>query len=422
MASVTKSLFVAALAAALMASCIGIEDLELKQYEFGAEKLDTFFIYRDRLPADMYAFNTPQELYLSLQEPYTGFFSRDSARAYMALLTTSYGGVGFTSDSVYNGQAVIQVFPESPGEKAGLLPNDTITAIGIYSIAGMDMNTLQELIPTEIGVKVVLKVKRGEQLLNISVTIGEFLAPSVYTDSVDESTAYIMLTGFYQETVVQGGSAQEFGEAMAATQWAENTIVDIRSNGGGYVDQCFTILNDLVAPNSPMIVIRSQGINPENGLITLFTDTVLADGDGGTFVNRKLYILVDNWTASASEMMVSCLRQRSNVVVIGQTTYGKGCGQALFTDGPGGVMAKVTCMTVHPADAGEPLEYNKIGIPPDISVDYSEDAYDVALSTIHGESAAARRKGSFSKRPGRPDVPVGIKQPTAIFDGERRWR
>lgn len=422
MALITRSILVAALAAAFMASCIGPEDLARRQYEFGAEKLDTFFIYRELLPPNMYAFNTPQELYLSLEEPFTEFFSPESAAGYMAHLTTSYGGIGITSDSVYNGQAVTMVFPGSPGEKAGLHVNDTITAIGSTSIAGMDLVTLQWYIPPEIGVKIVLKVKRGEQLLSISVTIGEFLAPSVYTDSIDESTAYVQLTGFYNETVAQGGSAQEFGEAMAATQWATNTIVDLRSNGGGYVDQCFTIINDLVAPESPMIVIRSQGVNPQNGLITIFTDTVLADGNAGTYVNRKLYILVNEWTASASEMMVSCLRQRSNVVVIGQTTYGKGCGQALFDNGPGGVMAKVTCMTVHPADAGDPVEYNKIGIVPDIPVDYSEDAFDVALSTIHGGSAAARRTGCQHRRPCRPDAPVGIKEPTAIFNGDLPWR
>ncbi|MBN1308242.1 MAG: hypothetical protein JXA18_10020, partial [Chitinispirillaceae bacterium] len=131
------------------------------------------------------------------------------------------------------------------------------------------------------------------------------------------------------------------------------------------------------------------------------------------------YLLVDGGTASASEIMVSCLMQREGVTVIGDTTFGKGCGQILCEDGPEGVMAKITCMTLHPV-GDDAVEYNKTGIAPDILSD-SVDAVEVALTMIEEQAPAKRRAGGALRRPtGICDVPVGLKTPWGIVhEGSR---
>ncbi|MBN1575558.1 MAG: PDZ domain-containing protein [Chitinispirillaceae bacterium] len=392
-------------------------DLADMQYRFAAENLDAYFIYRDSMPPDLYAFPTPQELYLSVHDQYTEFYGSEEAKALMSQLSTTQGGIGIWMDSVANGYLIKAVFAGSPGEKAGLKALDTIVRVGDTPVAAMDVLALQSLLQGDIGIDVVLRVKRGGNYLNITVTRGIFTFPSVFTDTIDSAIAMIRIEGFYQSTSAPGGTAQEFAEALETTAWADQTIIDLRSNGGGYIDQCLIIIGELVKEGTQIIIYRQRGIDEATGRSAEYVDTIFAAGPGGAR-NRELYILVDERTASASEIMVSCLMQREDVTVIGDTTYGKGCGQILCEDGPGGVLAKITCMTLHPV-GDDPVEYNQIGIAPDVLID-SVDAYDVALGMIGERAPAKRRAGGAPRRGGVCDARIGVKEPWGLLREGRR--
>jgi len=360
-------------------------DLAEDQYAFAAEALGYYFIYRDKLPDDLYAFDTPEALYDAVDEPYTNYWNREQALwLFQQLTTTVEGGVGIYYDTCSGGYLIKSVFSGSPGEMAGLKARDTIILVDNKSAASMSREQFTRSLSGEEGSTVLLRVKRGTQYYNISVVRGSFLSPSVFVDSIAPSIAMITLEGFYEKTILAGGSAEEFALALAATDWAAHTIVDLRENGGGYIDQCMSILDLLVAEGTPVINYRERTIDDSTEMSVERSRNYVANGPG-TYIARKLLLLVNRNTASASEIMTSCLMQRQGVTVIGETTYGKARGQYIFK-GPGGVAAKVTAMTFTPADSTAP-DYDMVGIIPDIVAD-TLDAFEVALNEIGGTVAA----------------------------------
>lgn len=388
------------------------------QYQFAAEALDAYFIYRENLPPDLYAFDTPQALYASVNEPYTEFYTRNEARILASYLTTKTGGIGVRVDSVENGYLIKQVFDDSPGKEAGLLAGDIIIVIDEESVVGISPSELVGRLQGELGSNVLLRVKRGGVNRNITVERGEYTSPSVFVDSVSESVASIILLGFYDVTTVPGGSAEEMAAALAETDWADYTILDLRHNPGGRLDQCVLIAGQLVEDNTPIITSRQRYFDFEKEESVEIEENFIAEGPG-TYAERDLLVLVDDYSASASEILVSCLMQREKVQVIGSTTYGKGRGQVLI-EGPDSVIAKITCMTLTPYGENQ-VSYDSIGIVPEIVVDSTEDAFDVALDQIEERSLAKRLIYRDGRRPGITDAALYDREPATWveFGGDK---
>ena len=383
------------------------------QYEFAAVCLDAFFIFRDRLPSDFYAFSTPQELYESVNEKWTVFMGPDEARWFAAQLTTTHeGGIGIRIDSVASGYLIKEVFPGSPGATAGLQAFDTIIRVDDLPVAGLSWEKFTGALSGSLGSEAVLRIRRADNQLKITVIRGVFTSPSVFVDSVDTATAMIILTGFFDETIMEGGSAAEFSKALDSTDWAKNTIIDLRQNGGGMVDQSRSIISELVPAGTPIVRVHMRDYDPETDSVFEADSTYYASGRGKAS-QRELFLLVDRYTASASEIMVSCLMARNKVTVVGERTYGKGRGQVVLW-GPDSVLAKITCMTLTPADTNAP-SYDTIGIDPDVFSD-TLDAFDVALGLIDGSAGAAKRRALVAaSRPGRSETSL-YRQPAAIIE------
>lgn len=386
------------------------------QYEFAASYLYVYFIYRENLPADLYAFDSPEALYESVNEPFTTFFNRVQARILASYMTTKTGGIGVRIDSVAGGYLIKQVFEKSPGEEAGLNPGDTIVQVDQKAVAAISPAELIERLQGELGSDVLIRVKRGGLFRNITVQRGIYISPSVFVDTVSEHVATIILTGFYAETNVPGGSAEEFSTALAETDWAQYTILDLRQNPGGRLDQCIAITSELVADSTPIISFRQRDYDKEKEQSVEKVEDYIATGPASA-ADRELVVLVDGYSASAAEILVSCLMQREGVEVIGSTTYGKGRGQGLWV-GPDSVVARITCMTFTPYGENQ-VSYDSVGITPDIIVDSTENAFDVALTHIEDEGFAKKVANRAGIRPGRCDGIFGKREPaTWVVFGE----
>jgi len=363
------------------------EDLQKQQFEFAASILYNFFIFQDRLPQNPYRFETPQEIYLSVNDPYTRYYPKDSALLILNYwMTTKSGGIGIRMDSVSIGYVIRDVFKDSPGKAAGLLKGDTITEIDGVSIANVCWDTMSSLIRGDIGESVNLTIKRDDQRLSFNVTRGEFNSPSVFIDSLASNVAYIYLSEFLGQTNTEGGSAREFKDALDSTSWAEHTIFDLRQNGGGEIDQCIEIVSEFV-PSGTSVMEFTERVLDETTWESSTQKTVYKTEGGESALSRKFVILADTNTASASEILISCVRSnRSDIKVIGEHTYGKACGQVLY-QGPDTVLAKVTYATLKPIN-GE--SYDHVGLMPDIAVS-SYSAADTALSLIAGNVLSKTR-------------------------------
>lgn len=366
-----------------------------EQYRFAAWVLRNYFIFQERLPTDLYGFSSPEELYLFVNEPYTRFYSTELAERLRNLINSEseVAGIGLLMDSVYNGYVIKDVFPDAPGERAGLLRRDTVIEVSGQSTVGMTWYSVQNLISGDIGAEVTLGIKRGDTIINKDIILDFFKSPTVFVDTIDSAIAFMHLSMFISESNTPGGSAQEFKNALRATEWAQYTILDLRGNPGGLVDQCLEIAGEMVLTNSP--VIRSQERKMDDRYNSYAVDTVYSTSGGGSAANRHLIILADSLSASASEILISCIKvNRPEVILIGDTTYGKARMQ-VWVDGPDRVIAIVTSGLLSPSLNGIP--YDTVGIPPDIPVEPGQDAFDVALTVINGTLAKSKRMG----KPGR---------------------
>jgi carboxyl-terminal processing protease len=361
------------------------------EFDFCWYALSALFVYQERLPANPYVYATPLELYQSVNDTYTRYWNPAEATSLLTSLTTQAGGIGIFIDSVATGYLVKQVFKNSPGEKAGLLAGDTIEKANGRSVAGVQQDSLSHYLGGNLGDSMSLLVNRNGALLTIKVVLGTYFAPSVVYEVLDSSVAYIALRQFSIETVHPLGSAGEFSDALDSTAGAQYTVLDLRGNTGGSVTQCISITSQFVPTSTVIITTKERdadSLHP-NG-ITIFSEFDAVAGQKA--LTRKFEVLVDHYTASASEILVNCLRERrsSTVKTIGTLTYGKGSGWAYLETPKNGLVTITTLLLLPVID---PV-YNHIGITPDIVVDSTTDALTIALSDIGGGGLGKRLANS----------------------------
>jgi carboxyl-terminal processing protease len=364
-----------------------------EEFNFCWEALSLFFIYQERLPADPNVYATPADLYKSVNDAYTRYFDPTQALQLKQLLTTRTGGIGIRVDTARGRYVVQQVFKNSPGERAGLHVGDTLMKAGTISLSGLSRSDFSLVMQGDLGTQLTLEVKRLDATLTIKVILGEYLAPSVFTDTLDSVTAYILLTEFSDSTENPLGSSAEFSDALDKTAWAKYTVLDLRDNPGGDLQQCLGIVSQFVPKDTAIIKQKRRDYNDATGTATTI-DTVMKATAGQKALHRTFAVLVDSMTASASEVLVSCLKERraSNVKIIGGLTYGKGSGWTMFDTQKKGLVT-ITLLLITPMVN---LSYNHIGIVPDISIGPGSDAEQIALNEIHG-GGLGKTMGYFSR-------------------------
>jgi C-terminal peptidase prc len=358
-----------------------------QEFTFSWQFLSAFFIYQERLPADPAVYATPAELYTSVHDSFTIYFEPLQAQRLLQALTTETAGLGIMLDSVASGYLVERVHNGSPAQRADLRDGDTILSVDGHSLAGVGFDQAQGWFTFSVGDTVVLSVKRGDAALTVTAIADKYLAPSVVSDSLDSTTAYILLTMFSETTPNALGSAGEMRQALAATAWAQTTVLDLRGNMGGSLDQCHSIASEFLAENTPIIRMHLRQLDTADYTI-VEKDSVMCALPGGSALGRRFFVLVDHYTASASEILVSCLKEQraADATVIGTRTYGKGSGWT-YSLTPLRGLVTVTCLLIDPLSAPS---YNHVGIDPNVTVPDEADALTLALAQIHGTGVGKR--------------------------------
>ncbi|MDG5815062.1 S41 family peptidase [Chitinispirillales bacterium ANBcel5] len=363
-----------------------------EQFLFAVAALDAWFLYRDKLPRKPEIYSDPVLLYQSLNEPYTSFLYPDTAKYFLSMMSTSSAGLGIRTDSTKRGYVILDVIENSPAETAGLLKHDTIIKVDDSDVATMSRIDFINIVRGQKGDEKRLKIKRAESVLDFNITIATFMTPSVFTDSLSESTAYILLTTFLSATNREGGSAQEFRQALEKKDWASNIILDLRQNGGGEIEQAISIVSELLGPQTEIITSKYRNCN-NNARYCITENYTLRTEEGGDFSNKRLCVLMDENTASASEILISALiDNREDVTTMGGKSYGKGRGQVVL-EGPQSCIAIITSMQFMPVKG---LDYDRYGIVPDIEVS-GMDIVERALEHLEGEVVTKRKALNASR-------------------------
>lgn len=250
----------------------------------------------------------------SLDDRHTAYLSPDEQISAQSQMDQEFQGIGAEVQSNETGEImIISPFEGSPAEESGLRPRDIILEADGTELTGMDVGEAAAIVRGPAGSEVNLLIKRGDETFNIIITRGIINIPSVRSEILEDGIAYLRLSRFANLTAEETATALE--ELMA--QNPHSLILDLRSNPGGALDAVVNIADQFLPEGT--ILIESFG----NGHEEIFTAT-----DKGLAQDIPLVVLIDEGSASASEVLAGAIRDTERGILMGQTTFGKGTVQS----------------------------------------------------------------------------------------------
>ncbi len=261
----------------------------------------------------------------TLEDPFSDYMDVQSAASFQESLSSHFEGIGAEVGMVDGYVSIISPMRESPAERAGLLPNDAILEIDGESIEGYSVNEAVQLIRGEGGTEVILTIQRGEQNEPFDVTIER---DRIQVDAVRADTFEVdgQVIGRLEITSFSEDVGTQFEELLQELEedGIDGLIVDVRRNPGGYLDGAQNIGNLLIPDNKPIVQIEHS-----NGSIESYESSL---------DERKPYPivgLINESSASASEILAAALKESGDYDLVGKTTFGKGTVQKSIrmTDG-----------------------------------------------------------------------------------------
>ena len=292
----------------------------------------------------------------ALGDPYTTYYTKKEMKTIMEETNGNFVGIGvyMTKDLEKNAILIIKPIENSPAEKAGILPGDVITKVDDVEYTGDKLEEASNKIRGEEGTKVKLEIYRNGETKTFELTRTKVVVSHVTTKVLNNDIGYIAISDF------EGECASEFETKykQLEKQGIKKLIIDIRNNGGGIVDEALKIANMLVDKDSTLLITKDKSDKEE---ITKATEKPI--------INMPTVVLVNGYSASASEILAGALKDNGKATLVGTKTYGKGIIQELhqLSDGSG---LKITVSEYYTPNHNA---IHKIGITPDVEIDLSED-------------------------------------------------
>lgn len=299
----------------------------------------------------------------ALNDPYTIFMNGEEFEKFMKQSNGSITGIGITVTSKDNKITIIEPMKDSPAEKAGLQANDIIQKVNDVELSGEELSKAIEMIGTSES-QVRLTIKRGEEEpFDVDVKIEKIKIESLKSEMIDSEIGYINI-----ETFMNENTTSDFKEAIISLkeQGMKGLILDLRDNPGGLLMEAVGVASQFI-PKDSVITYTIDKYDNKNESLSV----------GGIAEGIPLVVLVNDGSASASEVVTGALRDYQVATIVGDTTFGKGVVQQTlkFSDNLGGL--KVTISKYYTPN-GENI--NKKGITPDFEVStdkrISEEGYD----------------------------------------------
>jgi carboxyl-terminal processing protease len=309
-------------------------------------------------PATDYAYAAIDAMAKSVGDRYTQFFTPDEFKQfYSALDPERISGIGVMIEPDPTTQLVriLYVVPGTPAENSGLRVGDVFTQIDGVSTHGLTVDAASKLLRGKAGTVVTIDVQReGVAPMAVSIKRQEVQPPTVVFRMLPGNIGYVYVIAFGKAT------PSEFDTAVARLkdQGAKAMVLDLRNDGGGYVNSALMISERFIA-NKALLTVEERGQH---------ATTIQAENE--TSVAIPVTVLVNQYTASASEITAGALQDDGVGMLVGTKTFGKGVMQTL-TPLPDGAAIKIT--TAHYLTPNH-HDINLKGIEPDVLVDEPNDA------------------------------------------------
>lgn len=344
------------------------------------KKLYDFFVVHDFIKSEYVdEKNSADLLRLSMigmvdgLDPYSNLFVDEDAESINKRLggEENFSGIGLTIMK-FSGEVVItEVFENSPAAAAGLQPGDVISKVNSESVFSMSVEKVAGLIKGEEGTLVVLEIKSARFQKPRSVNV---LRRRVTVKSVSHkdfgNIRYIKIKSFLPET------SGEFLEILAGSLNKKGLIIDLRNNGGGALATVNEMVGFFVGPNKTLITEKGRIVNQEVVTITPDVVTFMGAFTGATDAKLpKIVMLVNNFSASASEIMAGNLKHYKIATLVGVRTFGKATVQNYVSlDGQQLADSRLIIgLTVARYYLPDGSDITGNGIQPDMEVELPED-------------------------------------------------
>ncbi|MFT5156527.1 MAG: carboxyl-terminal processing protease [Bacteroidia bacterium] len=250
-------------------------------------------------------------------DPYTNFYSEAQAEDYRFQVTGSYGGIGANIRNMNGKLVVARVFEGFPAQLADLRAGDILTQVDGKSVDGKSSSDLSDLLKGTAGTSVILTVDRpeiGEK--NITVERATIKVKNVpYFGMIDNKMGYVKLVGFTPDA----GKEVQDAVVQLKRDGAESIILDLRGNGGGLLHEAVNIVNVFVKKGQ--LIVSTRGKEREN-------DRLYKTLNSPVDTEIPLVVLIDEGSASASEIVSGSIQDLDRGVVIGTKSFGKGLVQS----------------------------------------------------------------------------------------------
>lgn len=284
----------------------------------------------------------------ALEDPYASFLDPAAYRAADEFFAGQYSGVGLWMKQEDGRPKVVSVLADTPASTAGIQTGDVITEIDGKPVDKLLLDEVTQKVQGEPGTKVRLSITRGEQVLEFNLTREKIEIPSVESQLLRERVGVIEVIGFPTGT---GGKVRTAIQSMIE-EGAQAFILDLRGNPGGRPEEAIDVASAFL-DGGAVVSFRERG-KPE------VTHAAVPPFE----TNLPLVVLVDEGSASASEIVAGAIQDRGRGIVVGTETYGKGSIQTFFqlTDGSAIKFTTASYFTPSGRSIGER------GVVPDVSV------------------------------------------------------
>jgi len=317
-----------------------------------------------------------------LNDPYSAYYTPEEYKNLMAQTNGNFYGIGagLSQDAKTMQVSITKIYDGSPAQEAGLKVGDIIVNVGDIDATSMDVTDLVQHIRGEEGSTVHLKVYRqgADGYLQFDIKRAKVNYETVTGQMLDNGIGYITISEFGEDT------ANQFETTVKTLQGQgmKGMIVDLRNNGGGLVTAVTKILDDIL-PEGTIVYTKDKYGNRQD-----------FKSSGNTSMKYPMAVLVNGYSASASEIFAGAIRDYKYGTLIGTKTYGKGVVQNIFPLKDGAAI-KLTIAKYYTPN-GENIQGT--GIKPDITLDYSytgasDQAFDYtkdnqiekAIDVLNGE-------------------------------------
>lgn len=282
--------------------------------------------YYRKIPTDVLNDAALKGVVESLDDRFSNYFTPKEYSAFRMSQDSEFSGIGTTVAPNPLGLSIVQVYDESPAKRAGIKPDDVLVAADGKPLKGLPQEAAIARVKGPMGTDVKLGIKRGKRKLSLTVTRATVSVPQVASRTVKyEGTTY----GYVALGQFGGGAHAEVYEAIRKVRkaGAKALVLDLRGNPGGLVSEAQLVASAFLKDGK---IVTTRGRTTPERTLKATGDPVAAD--------LPLVVLVDENSASASEIVTGALQDRERATIVGTKTFGKGVFQEIIPLDNGGAL------------------------------------------------------------------------------------